>query len=291
MKTASSILSACAALSLLLLSREATADERTTCLDAVAQAQTLRDAHRLVEARAALTICARQACPAVVQTDCVTWLNEVDRILPTVVFSAKDPTGADVLDAHVTMDGQLIATSIDGRAIPIDAGAHTFRFEGVNGESATTKQLIAEGGKAQRVAVVLVPARPAQPPVTPSPVREMPQTADHGPSDTGAAASPFAWSTLRLVAISIAGVGAVGLAAGAGVAFDAQGKDNTAKNEPGLARQSDSRSAVQEGNVATAVMAIGAAAVATGVVLWFLAPSRSARIGTNGHGIVCSGAF
>ena len=67
-----------------LATTAALADDKAACLSASQQAQNLRDAHKLVEARAQLRVCARKECPAVVQRDCLTWLGEVERSLPTV---------------------------------------------------------------------------------------------------------------------------------------------------------------------------------------------------------------
>ena len=87
-----------------LASTVASADDKAACLAATQQAQSLRDAHKLVEAREQLRICARQQCPAVVQKDCLTWLGEVEKSLPTVVATAKDEAGSDLGDVKVTLD-------------------------------------------------------------------------------------------------------------------------------------------------------------------------------------------
>jgi hypothetical protein len=63
-----------------LWSSRAAADgppDKAACLDASSQAQSLRDAHKLVEARQKLRVCAQAACPGVVQRDCLSWLDAV----------------------------------------------------------------------------------------------------------------------------------------------------------------------------------------------------------------------
>jgi len=42
---------------------------------------------------------------------------------------AEDTTGADTLAVRVTIDGQLLAETLDGKAVPIDPGEHVVRFE------------------------------------------------------------------------------------------------------------------------------------------------------------------
>ncbi len=270
------------------LARPAWADDKAACLDANGQAQTLRDARRLVDAREQLRICARAECPRVVRSDCVTWLAEVEKALPTVVLSAKDATGKDVREATVTVDGKALATRLDGQALAVDPGPHTFRFERADGAAATQQVVIRDGEKARAVSVVLAAGAPVAPvpvpvPASPEPV-PMPTPA---PQDAGSRPS----SSLRLVGWIVGGAGVVAVGVGGGIALAAKSKDQTAAGEPGLARQTDSQAAVQQGNVATLVMGLGAAAVATGVVLWIVSPGSSTRVGTNGHELLLGGAF
>jgi hypothetical protein len=45
------------------------------------------------------------------------------------VFAVSDEAGQDVVDARVFANGKLISERADGRAISIDPGTYTFRFE------------------------------------------------------------------------------------------------------------------------------------------------------------------
>src|SRR5262245_7790898 len=81
-------------------------DDKKVCLAAAAQGQTLRDAHKLVEAREQFRTCAREQCPRVVQKDCVAWLSDVEKNLPSVVLTAKDEAGADIVEGKVSVDGK-----------------------------------------------------------------------------------------------------------------------------------------------------------------------------------------
>lgn len=278
---------ACAVL--CLAGHSARADDKSVCLSAVAQAQTLRDAHRLVEAREQFRICGRAQCPMVVQGDCATWLSELERILPTVVLSAKDGAGHELVDATVSVDGKVIASRLDGHAVSVDPGLRTFRFERPDGTSATQQALVKEGEKARGIAVVLGGAPPSPPaPVAPLPPAEPPAA---GHEASGAPGSPASASPMRSIGWIVGGVGIVGLGVATGIALDAKSKDSAAANEPGMARQVDSHNAAQEGNLATIVFGIGAAAVATGAVLWILSPSASTSVGTNGRDILLRGSF
>src|SRR5271154_3508776 len=100
-----------------LITATAFADDKVACLDASAKGQRYKDTHKLVEARAQLRICAAAQCPAVVQTDCATWLAEVDKAMPGVVVAAKNGSGGDLFDVKVSVDGQPLLSKLDGQAV------------------------------------------------------------------------------------------------------------------------------------------------------------------------------
>jgi hypothetical protein len=274
--------------------------DKATCLDAVSKGQRLRDTHQLVEAREKFRVCARAECPAVVQSDCAGWLADVEKTLPTVVLSAKDHGRRDVVDVRVSVDGQTIASTLDGQAVAVNPGLRTFRFErAADGRTATSQLLIKEGEKARGVAVVLSGDEVAGTPGEPGPASD----GSAGGSRTPAPSQSR--TTVRLLGLLIGGAGVVGMAASAGVAVDAKSKDNRAANEPGTLRQTDSTSAVNEGNVATVLLGVGAAMAVAGVVLWIAAPSgktssasasvpppaRDLVMGTDGRRVFLSGSF
>ena len=152
----------------LLVSATTFADDRAACLDAASQGQTLRDAHKLVEARDQFRVCARQQCPSAVQSDCTDWLAGVERNIPTVVLTAKDGAGALLADVTVTVDGASLTTKLDGRSLAVNPGKHTFHFELANGTSADEQVLVTEGTQNQTITATLTPqAKPsANPPTT-----------------------------------------------------------------------------------------------------------------------------
>jgi hypothetical protein len=94
-----------------------------------------------------------------------------------------------------------------------------------------------------------------------------------------------------VVGIVLGGIGIAGVGAGVGIAVDAKSRDKTAAGESGTARQTDSGSAVSEGNAATVVLSVGAAIAAVGVVVWLTAPRAKVAVGTNGHELILEGSF
>jgi hypothetical protein len=269
--------------SALATTTSALADEKMVCLAAASKGQTLRDAHALLEARDQFRACARQECPAMVQQDCGAWLGEVERGVPTVVLTAKDGSGADLVDVKVSVDGQPLAASLDGQSVPVNPGAHRFRFDGPGGAHVERQVLIKEGEKNQGIAVVFAPTS-----APPSPAPAEGARVAETPASTSSSSSRGA---MHLWGAIVGGAGLVGVGVGVGLGLDAKSKDNAAAGEPGTARQTDSKAAAQQGTLATIVFGVGAAALAGGAVLWLLAPSAQTAIGTNGRDVVLRGSF
>jgi hypothetical protein len=256
---------------------QAAADEKTVCIDAVTKGQPLRDAHALVLAREQFRICARAECPARLRTDCAAWLSDIEKTMPTVVLSARDQAGRDVADVKVSVDGKPLVERLDGRAVEVDPGMRSFRFERSDGSVTTQEALVKEGEKARSVSVELSGA-----------------SRGAGSGESGGASTP--WSGARTLGLVLGGVGVATLAVGFGVAFDAKSKDDAAKTETGAAQYNDSGSAVGEGNAATVVLGVGAAVAVTGVVLWLTAPRAKADgaslgVATNGRLVILRGVF
>ena len=153
------------------------ADEKAACLEAASKGQEVRDAHKLVEARDEFRVCAAAGCPSVVQTDCASWLADVESALPTVVVYAKSGAGADLVDVKVTMDGQPFAMKLDGQAVAVDPGSHAFHFEAADGTVLEETVVVREGEKRRSVAAVIrappapTPPTGTEPPPKPSPAR------------------------------------------------------------------------------------------------------------------------
>jgi hypothetical protein len=108
---------------------EARADGAAECLRGSEEGLAARDHGRLREARKRFVSCAADACPKSLRIDCARWLEEVEASLPTVAFGAKDARGADLFDVSVYVDGERVLGHEQGKAIALDPGPHTVRFE------------------------------------------------------------------------------------------------------------------------------------------------------------------
>src|SRR5258706_6319329 len=118
------------------LSSKAGADPKQVCADAYSQGQTLRDSQKLISAHTQFVLCAREVCApfmkGVMVKECAQWLSDVDRRIPSVVFTAKGG-GVEMVDVTVRVDGAVVATRLDGRATLLDPGQHTATFEASDG--------------------------------------------------------------------------------------------------------------------------------------------------------------
>jgi hypothetical protein len=97
--------------------------------------------------------CARDVCPRPIKNDCSTWLTDLDRDAPTVVFGARDAKGNDLVDVKVSMDGTPIQERLDGKPTIVDSGEHTFRFETKDGAVRDEHVLVRAGEKARAIVV------------------------------------------------------------------------------------------------------------------------------------------
>jgi hypothetical protein len=242
-------------------------DDKAACLEAASQGQRLRGAHKLFEAREQLRVCARAQCPAVVQSDCAAWLDSVEKALPSVVLAAKSGAGADLIDVKVTADGQPFATKMDGQAVPIDPGPHTFHFEAADGTAVDQQVVVREGLQSQPVSVV-IGAPPAAPPPAASTVEPRP-----------AAEQPRGSSPWRTVGWVLGGAGVVGLGVGVvgGVIAAGDKNDMHCSSNNVCTDKGPLQSAFGAATAADVGFVAGGILLAAGVVLVVWAPGE-------GHG-------
>ncbi len=141
------------ALAAVSLPRPAFADTKADCAKAYEASQEQRSGGKLRAARESLVTCSQTACPAFIKKDCAKWLSEVEGAIPTVVFSAKAGS-EDLSDVKVSLGDQTLAESLDGKAIPMDPGTHTFVFDSAKHGSKELKFVVKEGKKAQNIEIV-----------------------------------------------------------------------------------------------------------------------------------------
>lgn len=153
MKSARWLLAATIAVSGACHARTVHADEpdRAACVSAYEGAQGAMRRSNLRSARAQLGACLSDSCPGVLRSDCAQWLKEVEARLPAVVIAYEGPDGRARSAVRVVVDGVEIADHLDGKAIEMDPGEHTFRFELPGEAPFETRFVVREGDKLQRL--------------------------------------------------------------------------------------------------------------------------------------------
>jgi hypothetical protein len=139
-----------------------TAPDKAACVAALDKAQASRAGRKLLDARVSYVTCSHEACPDMVRDDCSKGLREVDEALPTLVLSAS-VDGKDATDAKAILDGERLASGLDGRAIPVDPGPHVARFERPGTGPVEVKVIAREGEKNRLVAGTFVTSRAEAP--------------------------------------------------------------------------------------------------------------------------------
>jgi hypothetical protein len=134
------------------------ADPKKQCLRSFQEAQVLRKDGKLLAAFEHLTTCAQAQCPAVVNRRCGEWRREVEIGMPSIVVGLTDRSGRDVVDASVAIDGKVVTTKLDGKAIPIDPGARVITVRMKNNKVLQRKLVIRQGEKFRQVQLDLRPA-------------------------------------------------------------------------------------------------------------------------------------
>jgi len=132
---------------------------KAACVDQHQAAQVLRRERQLIAARGALRACSGAACPSAVRADCIQWLDEVGRSLPSLVVTAS-AGGIDLVDVRVFLDGQLVTARLTGAAFEVDPGPHHLRVESPPWPPVERTILVSEGIKERAIDADLAPAPP-----------------------------------------------------------------------------------------------------------------------------------
>jgi hypothetical protein len=242
------------------------------CAGAYERAQLERREGKLQAAKSELRACASVLC-RVTREECIEWLDEVQRSLPSVVFAAHTQEG-DVLDLRVLVDGKEATTHLDGMAVEIDPGVHRIRFELAGREPIEMTVVVVEGQKNRAVEATWrdEPRAPPPPPVAPPAPPPAPQ-----PEAPAPMARPV--PTLAYV---LGGAGIVGLAGFTTFALIGQSKKSSLDTTCAPFCTSNDLGAPKTAfAIADASLAVAIIAFASAGVVYF---TRPAVPRTGGHG-------
>jgi hypothetical protein len=128
------------------------------CFSAAEKAQPLMKQRKLGAARRFLQVCAREECPRAVRADCKSWVDEVAAAQPTVVFVAReeraDGRSVAVQDVRVSVDGNVVASRLEGASMGLDPGMHALVFERAGFDPVDQRIDLREGERDREVDVV-----------------------------------------------------------------------------------------------------------------------------------------
>jgi hypothetical protein len=146
--------------------------EVEVCLGAHLAGQELRQSSKLLESREKFRQCAQSGCPTAIARDCVEWLGQYERRIPSISVRVS-ADGAGRTDARVAVDGVPVE-SLLGKAIELNPGEHVVRVELAPFAPFETTVLINEGDQFRVVeatfATLARPSLAAQPEQREAPV-------------------------------------------------------------------------------------------------------------------------
>jgi hypothetical protein len=152
---------------------------------------------KLVEAQRALGACMVEGCPNAVRADCTEWMSQVAAATPSVVFAATSARG-DETHVRVLMDGAEVTLQLDGKAIELNPGPHTFRFE-LDPYPGIEQEVVLREGERERALAVRFGGPKLE---SPAPPAAAPSSVPRGPP----LHRPVPWVSVALGGVTLAAV-------------------------------------------------------------------------------------
>ena len=259
------------------------------CVEAHSRGQDQREKGQLTRARSTFLACAQSSCPALIQGDCARFGEELDRLVPSVSFGARDARSGDLPGTSVFVDDVLMATRLDdGKSYDLDPGKHVIRFVH-DGKDSTLRVVLNQGEKGRTLVATFADIN-AQTKEVAEPVVQQPKR-----------------PALPLV---VAGLGAAGLATGVVLMaiglHDVPSQCSVSTRDcaapPGDKAFEEANHGVNMANMGLGVGLAGTAVLA-GSLIWYFTqpltpPTQSARaslvtpwVGQGSGGMSFQGAF
>ncbi len=166
---------------------------RHECRIAYKKAQALEASAHLREARDMLLACAKATCGRFLQHECSARYTRIDSDIPSIVPLALDETGAPLVDVKIEMDGEALASHLDGHALLVNPGLHEFSFNRQGSNPVFEKIMIVQGQRNRTISVSLQASAspPAPAPVPAAPVvQSAPPVVASAPPPAKVAATP-----------------------------------------------------------------------------------------------------
>lgn len=177
-------------------SADARAQASEASCQAVEQTEGMRADGQYRKARAVLLECVNAQCGGDVRRRCAATLQKLDSVTPSIVIRAEDQGGNDLVDVSVSLGDELLVSSLDGMAVPVDPGEHRFVFTRTGEDAVVQTLTIAQGEKFRAIDVVIGSTpRLALPPASAS------------AADAGSGSSERVVASATLIGVGVIGVG------------------------------------------------------------------------------------
>jgi hypothetical protein len=236
--------------------------------EAVERTEAMRADGQYRKARELLLECVNAQCGGDVRRGCATTLQKLDAVTPSIVIRATEASGNDLSDVSVRLGEEQLVGSLDGMAIPVDPGEHTFTFTRAGQPPVVQTLTIAQGEKFRPIDVII---GSSPPPLQSSGVESASSAATSGVSERSVAAG------------TLIGIGAVGLGGFAWLGTRARsGEKDLESCDP----------ACSEGHVDSvqkryllANVSLGVSVLAFGAATWLLLTAPSDEVTAEDHGL------
>ena len=267
------------AVPLFAVERESAAASKDECVDAHGRGQDLREKGQLTRARQMFMSCAQSSCPPLLQGDCARLGEELDRIVPSVSFGARNSHATDLPNTTVYVDDVLVATRLDdGKSYDFDPGKHTVRFLH-EGKETSLKVILNQGERGRVLVATFVDVRP---PASPSSASSAADTPPMLPS-----------SKRNAFPLVLAGIGAAAVAGGTTLLAVELGRVPSSCSlstrecaaAPGDPAFTDAHAAMSLANVGIGIGIGGVVLLVTGIVWYVSQPATSPIDSTSARAI------
>ena len=146
-------------------SRETSRAEVEQCIAQHDSARQLRLSEEWQAARTKMVSCADEHCPLAIAADCRAWLDEVERLMPTLIVVVEADDLAALHSAlHVELDGVRVELKDPPMPIELLPGAHQLRFELPDEQPAVVNFSLAKAEKNHIERVRFTPRKAVRPP-------------------------------------------------------------------------------------------------------------------------------
>ncbi len=129
------------------------ADSKKECAQSYAAGQKAMRSGALTKARDELKVCSRDECLPLVRKDCVSWLDDVNASIPSIVIAVKGLDGSETFDVKLSINGKLVTSKLDVKAIEVDPGTLKLKFE-IDGAAPIEQEVVLRQGQKNKLVEV-----------------------------------------------------------------------------------------------------------------------------------------